>query len=204
MAGKRTKSSVVDGGHVEGSFGFNPAETSHHFEVHIPRSAKASIEITEHYVWNLDGTKDPGQLRVILPRVKWDQIAEEVRVHFSQRLKELGHRPSGWKAGQNILRRELGKELVLLAWAIEDADPALSGNAVSNWLGLVPEERWWLYTQTAAATGHATADRNRGWRKAVRFALTENPIGPFAEENRVPEYFRAAAQQTIFGASDED
>lgn len=128
----------------------------------------------------------------------------EVRVHFNQRLKVLGHRPSGWKAGQNILRRELGKELVLLAWAIEEADPALSSNAVANWLGLVPEERWWHYTQTAAATGRATADRNRGWRKAVRFALTENPVGPFSEENRVPGYFRAAAQQTIFGASNED
>jgi len=78
------------------------------------------------------------------------------------------------------------------------------GNAVANWLGLVPEERWWLYTQTAAVTGYATADCNRGWHKAVHFALTENPVGPFSEENRVPEYFQAAAQQTIFGASDED
>lgn len=28
---------------------------------------------------------------------------------------------------------------------------------------------------TNAATGHALNGRNRGWRKAVRFALTENP-----------------------------
>ena len=45
-----------------------------------------------------------------------------------------------------------------------------------NWLGLVPEERWWLYTMTNAATGHAVNGRNKGWRKAVRFALTENPV----------------------------
>jgi hypothetical protein len=64
---------------------------------------------------------------------------------------ELPPSPSLW---QNILRRELGKELVLLAWAIEDADSALGGNALANWLGLVPEERWLLYTQTAATTGH--------------------------------------------------
>ena len=29
---------------------------------------------------------------------------------------------------------------------------------------------------TNAATGHATAGRNKGWRKAVRYALTENPV----------------------------
>jgi hypothetical protein len=47
---------------------------------------------------------------------------------------------------------------------------------VENWLGLKPEERWWLYTMTNAATGHALRGRNRGWRKALRFALTENPV----------------------------
>jgi hypothetical protein len=42
-------------------------------------------------------------------------------------------------------------------------------------VGLRPEERWWLFTVTAAATGfpeHADI----GWRKALRFALTENPL----------------------------
>ena len=29
---------------------------------------------------------------------------------------------------------------------------------------------------TNAATGHAIYDRNIGWRKAVRYALTENPV----------------------------
>ena len=28
---------------------------------------------------------------------------------------------------------------------------------------------------TNAATGHAINGRNKGWRKAIRFALTENP-----------------------------
>jgi len=48
--------------------------------------------------------------------------------------------------------------------------------AIRNWLGLAPEERWWLFTMTAAATGHALHGRGRCWRKAVRFALTENPV----------------------------
>jgi hypothetical protein len=29
---------------------------------------------------------------------------------------------------------------------------------------------------TNAAKGHAIAGRNNGWRKAFRFALTENPV----------------------------
>jgi len=29
---------------------------------------------------------------------------------------------------------------------------------------------------TNAATGHALTGRGKGWRKAVRFALTENPV----------------------------
>ena len=49
---------------------------------------------------------------------------------------------------------------------------------MKNWQGLAPEERWWLYTMANAATGHALAGRNKGWRKAIRFALTENPIAP--------------------------
>src|SRR6266852_6856445 len=81
-----------------------------------------------------------------------------------------------WKAGQTPLSRLFGKELVLLAWAIEDADPSLISVAVKNWLGLAPEEHWWLFTITNAATGHAITGRNKGWRKAVRYALTENPV----------------------------
>ena len=29
---------------------------------------------------------------------------------------------------------------------------------------------------TSAATSHAIQRRNKGWRKAVRYALTENPV----------------------------
>ena len=74
--------------------------------------------------------------------------------------------------------------------------PSLLSTAVANWKGLVPEERWWLYTQTAAATGHGVRDRGKGWRKAVRFALTENPITSRPpQEAMVPEFFRLAANE---------
>lgn len=53
---------------------------------------------------------------------------------------------------------------------------------------MIREERWWLYTMTNASTGHAVNDRGKGWRKAVRFALTENPISDAALKKRRDEF----------------
>jgi hypothetical protein len=166
-------------------FGFCPEESAHHFLVTIPAGIRDDVLISEHLIWDESRTSSPptfafgeaeGKLRAILPRPKWNEIADEVRVEFNKRLKQEGRKSGSWKTGANPVSRLLGKELVLLAWAIEEADPALTPQAIKNWLGLVPEERWWLYTMTCAATGHAIQGRNKGWRKAVRYALTENPV----------------------------
>jgi hypothetical protein len=65
-----------------------------------------------------------------------------------------------------------GKELLVLLWAVEaiDVKPEDIAVATRNWLGLKPEERWWLYTMTAAATGLAH-QTGMGWRGALRQAL---------------------------------
>jgi hypothetical protein len=195
---------------LQSSFGFDPEESAHHFLVNIPAGAVAKIEISEHFSWDEKlgsgqvsyGTSLDGQVRVVLARPKWDAIADEVRVQFNQRLRKMGRKPGSWKVGRNLVRRELGKELVLLAWAIEDADPGLIPAAIANWNGLVPEERWWLYTQTAAATGHGVSDRGKGWRRAVRFALTENPVTARPpSEAVVPEFFRLASGGSLFGSA---
>ncbi len=142
--------------------------------------------ISEHFHWSqpaenkltpISIDNEDAQLKVILPRRFWDEIAEEVKAEFNRRLRGKGIKTGKWlKKGQVPVEKSLGKELVLLAWAIEECDPFLISTAVRNWLGLVPEERWWLYTMTNASTGHALNDKGKGWRKAVRFALTENPI----------------------------
>ncbi len=184
---------------IKNCFGFDPAESRHHFLVDIPRGGDTPIKISEHLTWDDEvgssavssGAAQDGQIRVILPRLKWDAVADELRTQFNLRLKKVGKKSGNWRAGHNLVRRELGKELVLLAWSIEEADPALIPTALANWNGLVPEERWWLYTQTAAATGHGINDRGRGWRKAVRYALTENPVHGSADA-MLPEYFRRA------------
>jgi hypothetical protein len=170
-------------------FGFLPAESEHHFLVSLPSGSKEMITVSEHFEWREDGnTKEADQeenvslnredssLRVILPREKWSRIADVLRTEFNQRLKAQGQKPGQWKGRAVPLNRLLGKELVLLCWAIEDADPNTIPTAITNWLGLAPEERWWLFTMTNAATGHAWQGRNKGWRKAVRFALTETPV----------------------------
>ena len=116
--------------------------------------------------------------KVRLDKWKWDEIERFLRIEFNQRLKLANrrHRSLTWKKGTNYVHRLFGKELMVLAWAIEDAEKAAIAPAVENWLGLRPEERWWLYTITNAATGHPIQGQGRGWRKALRFALTENPI----------------------------
>jgi len=181
-------------------FGFIPELSEHCFLVTIPASkAKgADVLISEHFEWREIGkgkqvkvslNDENAQVKIIFRKDLWDEIAEETKAEFNRRLRSLGVKTGKWlKAGQVPVERSLGKELVLLAWAIEDCDPVLISTAVRNWLGLAPEERWWLYTMTNASTGHAVNGRGKGWRKAVRFALTENPISHIALKRRRSDF----------------
>ncbi len=176
-------------------FGFNPEESQHYFLVSISTSSAVDVWISEHMSWSTGmwnrkiraTTKETDErLRVILSRDRWERIVPAVTSEFNTRLKEQGARRGRWRErGITPLSRTFGKELVLLAWAIEDADPGRVQMAIANWQGLKPEERWWLYTMTNAATGQALAGRNRGWRAAVRYALCENPVNVTNAEARV-------------------
>jgi hypothetical protein len=179
-------------------FGFVATESQHHFLVTIPSNKNESIYISEHFAWDDSEARrelsfalgrEDSKIRVVLPRSKWDAIADSVRAEFNARLKDNTLKTGKWKTGQTPLSRLLGKELVLLAWAIEDADPALIPVAIKNWRGLAPEERWWLFTMTNAATGHAVTGRNKGWRKAVRYALTENPVSDYQPQRHQMDLF---------------
>jgi hypothetical protein len=182
-------------------FGFQPQRSEHYFLVTLPRSKTGDVMISEHFEW-IEPTDDASivvptavlntvnaQLRVVLRRAVWEEIADEVRAELNRRLRMAGLRTSKWQTfGQVPIDRTLGKEVCVLAWAVEDCDPALIPNAIRNWLGLVPEERWWLYTMTNAATGHALVGRGKGWRKALRYALTENPISEGIMQRRLAEF----------------
>ncbi len=111
-------------------------------------------------------------LRCETSRDVWDVVSPEARAEFNRRLK-LDAKPIGrWDAKETAVQRLLGKELLVLLWAVEadDVSPEEIAVAIRNWHGLKPEERWWLYTMTAAATGLAHQG-GMGWRGALRQAL---------------------------------
>ena len=193
-------------------FGFVPTESEHHFLVTISASKKSDVLMSEHFTWDDSEVRrelsfalgqEDNKMRVILPRQKWEAIADPVKAEFNQRLRQMGLKSGQWavkagKGGQTPISRLFGKELVLLAWAIEEADPALIPIALKNWLGLAPEERWWLFTMTNAATGHAISGRGKGWRKAVRYALTENPVSDYRPETIELPLFKLGEDEAVW------
>ena len=171
-------------------FGHAPEHERHHFVVAIPRAQMAEVMIYEVFERDLVGPElIAANLRCKLDRNRWLKIVDALEEEFNQRLRASRMRAAQFKAGDNPVARLFGKELLLLAWAIEDADPSLIPNAIQNWRGLVPEERWWLYTMTAAQTAHY-AKHNVGWRRAIRYALTENPVVMATPQLTAAEYRR--------------
>lgn len=174
-------------------FGFIPSDSKHHFLILIPKSTNERVLIYERFEWgseeeNIEMVSSvnlfdaPEQkidqrfdrLKCALSYKKWKQIDNALKTEFNLRLKELGMKSAQWKTGQTPVHRLFGKELTLLCWAIEDSEIRSIPTAIKNWQGLKPEERWWLYTMTNASTGDA--DKKYGWRTAIRYALTENPV----------------------------
>ena len=165
-------------------FGFVPTETHIHFLVDIPRG-DAKVSIYERSKWD-DGTQriDPrfDVVKVQLSKQKWEQVAPVLAKEFNDRLRAKKFTLGKWAATKTPVHRLLGKEMMILAWAVADCDPSVIGTALKNWVGLRPEERWWLYTMTNASTGGV--DDTTGWRKALRYALTENPIIDSSDQQR--------------------
>lgn len=121
---------------------------------------------------------DPG-LRVLIDRSRWLALAPEFWEEANRRLRANGLPSCKFQKNPSKpipVHPSLGKELCVLCWAVEDAQPDLIPNALLNWQNLAPEERWWLYTMTVATTGQAVHHRGLGWRKALRAALAENPF----------------------------
>lgn len=151
-------------------FGVPATSDPHHFKVIIPRSNTGRVQISEYL--GLQATSDEAAVidRVLLDRVRWTAIRGEAQRAFNVRLKAHDLNISSWKVGENPVDRLLGKELCVLAWAVEHMEMEKIPVAVRNWLALRPEERWWLFGMTAMSTG-AVGDGDKGWRLALRHAL---------------------------------
>lgn len=151
-------------------FGVPATSDPHHFVVRIPRGNTAPVLICEHLGMGSETARDQVLDRVLLERPRWTAIRSEVQRAFNARLKEHNLATTAWKVGDTPVDRLLGKELCVLAWAVERLAPEKIGIAVRNWLALRPEERWWLFGMTAIATG-GIRDAEKGWRVALRYAL---------------------------------
>lgn len=151
-------------------FGVPATSDPHHFKVIIPRSNTGRVQISEYL--GLQATSDETAVidRGLLDRVRWTAIRGEAQRAFNVRLKAHDLNISSWKVGENPVDRLLGKELCVLAWAVEHMEMEKIPVAVRNWLALRPEERWWLFGMTAMSTG-AVGDGDKGWRLALRHAL---------------------------------
>lgn len=193
-------------------FGFQPDDTEHHFLVYIKQGAD-EVYFFEQFSYEPDIDFNTLSFSIagmgstcksILKTVKWQLIANDVRAEFNRRLKDLNMVTASWKHGFNHLHRLYGKEIMVLVWAIEDADPGTVPLAIQNWLGLKPEERWWLYTITNAATGNALRDKGKGWRKALRFALTDNPVTAdridmnLYKDSNIPTLFEERSPEDVY------
>jgi hypothetical protein len=186
-------------------FGFDPGESSHHFAVVIPENEDTPVTIEERFEWNgatetLSDTAKAPIIKVLLDRYRWGRIAEAARGQFNNKIRSGGHRSVSWKTDQpNILPPHFGKELTLLAWAVEEMDESLIPNVIANWTGLEPEERWWLYTTVNATFTKAEVGKDRGWRKAIKIAFSENPIPEIPGERFVeePEPIRLPQKEDI-------
>lgn len=156
-------------------FGFDPDVSPHHFIVKM--HSDGSVLISERHGWADDdeGTQSTAQPKAVLDAYRWQRISERAAQEFNARLRATGGRAARWKKRETLLAAHFGKELTLLAWAIDKVDEALIPKVLLNWQGLAPEERWWLYT-TVNATFVRPEDEPRGWRKAIRIALSENPV----------------------------
>jgi hypothetical protein len=166
--------------------GFGVPETEvdpQHFVVRIGASGRDLVTVIEDY--GISGPKfdadenaqvDQVVRCTIHPR-RWRMVASPLKNAFNERLKSRKYRTGRWETGDNRVHRLLGRELCVLLWAIEQCDETLIPAAINTWLGLRPEERWWLYAMAAHSSGKAN-DYDRGWRKAIRFGLTEGSVLP--------------------------
>jgi len=151
-------------------FGVPATSDPHHFKVLIPKSSTGKVQISEYLGMQAATTECAVIDRVLLERPRWMAIRAEVQRAFNARLAAHGLKPSAWKVGENPVDRLLGRELCVLAWAVERLNMEKIPIAVRNWLALRPEERWWLFGMTAIATG-GIQDAGNGWRAALQHAL---------------------------------
>ena len=104
-------------------FGVPNSAMPHQFLVRISQGRADPVEVWEDFGAAAAATSAQTLCRVSVPRETWRQVAEGLKVHLNRRLKEKGIKGSRFATGDNRVERILGREITVLAWAIEDATP---------------------------------------------------------------------------------
>lgn len=181
-----------------------PARSAHHFFVVLPGALGSRVRVYERFHWSAAKTEKGkvrdaelgpdmspvykhGQqiegsdvLRLELPIGKWEKVAKPLAAEFNPRLKKASLTSGKFTTGGIAVAEDLGKEMLVLLWAIKEADPGQIPTAVANWQGFRPEERCWLYTMTNVR--HGGLDDHNGWRAALREILcSEESIAPIGD-----------------------
>lgn len=189
-AAKKSSTTTPARGKDVVGLGFTESSIRHGFLIHIPKAAAGEDAVRIYECRNIDlaqptahtalstDDRDP-LLRVHIDRNRWLALAPAFWEEANRRLRSSGLPTCKFvrNPAQPVpVHPSLGKELCVLCWAVEDAQPDLIPNALMNWEALAPEERWWLYTMAVATTGQALTHRGLGWRRALRAALADNPF----------------------------
>lgn len=172
----------------------------HHIEITIPEGRGGEVLFEED--WGVAPAAGPDRLlRCALPRGRWTEVANLAKQVLNDRLKQQGLPGSRWVSGVNRVERLLGREITVLAWAIEAADdedlPAIS----AAWAAMRPEERWWLFGRVASVAG-SCKDAAAKPRRGLALLLSAGPDRRPAAAPRAPRPFKGEAGQMTFGLLD--
>jgi hypothetical protein len=145
----------------------------HHVEVIIPEGRSGDVRFEED--WGVAPAAGPDRLlRCTLPRARWNAVANLAKQVLNDRLKQEGLPGSRWIPGVNCIERLLGREVIVLAWAIEAADEEDIPPISAAWVGMRPEERWWLFGRVASVAG-STNDASAKPRRGLALLLSAGP-----------------------------
>jgi Protein of unknown function (DUF3780) len=170
-----TRSAVLDAkarvrAAVTVGFGCPPmADWPHHIVVAIPAGRGGDIRIVENH--GILGHSDPSEdmERCVLPRARWNTMADLAKAELNARLREKGLPTSRWQPGDNRIERILGTELLTLAWAVAAANEADVPAVVSAWVSLQSSERLWL-------AGRVLASSSECVRRGLALLLSGGPV----------------------------
>lgn len=152
-------------------FGCPPlSDWPHHVVVLIPPGRGGDVTISENHgiLGHAHGSEEVE--RCVIPRVRWNAMADGAKAELNLRLREKGLPTGRWQPGQNRVDRILGTELLTLAWAVVAADEPDVPAVVSAWVALQPSERLWLAGRVLANPAVQNV------RRGVALLLSGGPV----------------------------